>query len=146
VYIAAALGVYVVGVTFFARQEAGRSSRLSLSGALIVLNAGLAGLLVLWYGPWSRYLSWNSAPSARMTSLLLMLAAAVVINRRAFSALASPAPERVQGAVKVMLLSLITLDATIIYAKLGSDGVAIAAGTILLLVPSLVIGRWLYVT
>jgi 4-hydroxybenzoate polyprenyltransferase len=146
VYIAAALGVYVMGVTLFARQEAGRSSRLSLTGALIVLNAGLVGLLVLWYGPWSRHLSWSSAPSARTTSLILMAAAAFMINRRALTALASPSPERVQGAVKVMLLSLITLDATLIYAKLGSDGIAVAAGTMLLLVPSLLIGRWLYVT
>jgi 4-hydroxybenzoate polyprenyltransferase len=146
VYIAAALGVYVMGVTFFARHEAGRSSRLSLTGALIVLNAGLALLLVLWYGPWSRYLSWNSDPSSRTTSLILILAAAFVINRRAFAALGSPSPDRVQGAVKVMLMSLITLDATLIYAKLGSEGVAVAAGTILLLVPSLLIGRWLYVT
>jgi 4-hydroxybenzoate polyprenyltransferase len=146
VYIAAALGVYVMGVTFFARQEAGRSSRLSLTGALIVLNAGLALLLVLWYGPWSRYLSWNSDPAARTTSLILILASTFIINRRALTALGSPSPERVQGAVKVMLMSLITLDATLIYAKLGSEGVAVAAGTILLLVPSLLIGRWLYVT
>jgi len=146
VYIAAALGVYVMGVTWFARQEARQSSRAGLTFGMLVLNAGLAGLLVLWYGPWSRYLSWNSDPSARTTSLILMLAAAFIINRRAFTALGDPAPGRVQGAVKVMLLSLITLDATIIYAKLGSEGVAIAAGTMLLLVPSLVIGRWLYVT
>lgn len=146
VYIAAALGVYVMGVTLFARQEARQSSRAGLTAGLLVLNAGLALLLVLWYGSWSRYLSWNSDPSARMTSLILMLAAAFIINRRALAALAAPAPERVQGAVKVMLLSLITLDATLIYAKLGSEGVAIAAGTMLLLIPSLVIGRWLYVT
>ena len=146
IWIAAALGVYIMGVTWYARSEAGRSSRLSLTGATFVLNAGLAGLLVLWYGPWSRYLSWNPAPTSELTSLALLGAVAVMINRRALSGLLDPTPQRVQASVKVMLLSLITIDATLIYAKLGADGIPIAAATVLLLVPSLVIGRWLYVT
>lgn len=146
IWIAAALGVYIAGVTWFARQEAGRSSRLSLTWGVLVLNAGLSGLLILWYGPWSRYLAWNPAPSAEFTSLALLGAVAVMINRRALGSVINPAPESVQASVKVMLLSLITLDATIIYAKLGTDGVPIAAATVLLLVPSMLIGRWLYVT
>lgn len=146
VFIAAALGIYVAGVTWFARKEAQRSSRTGLLGAIVVLNCGLALLLVLSYGVWSRYLSWNGAPEARTASLLLLAMVAVMINRRALAAVRDPAPPLVQAAVKVMLLSIITLDAAVIYAKLGGDGLVFAAATMLLLVPSLVIGRWLYVT
>jgi 4-hydroxybenzoate polyprenyltransferase len=146
VFIAAALGIYVAGVTWFAKKEAERSSRSGLIAATAVINLGLGLLLLLSYGVWSRYLSWNGAPDARTSSLLLLAMVAVIVNRRAFAAITDPSPKLVQAAVKVMLLSIITLDAGLIYAKLGADGIAFAAATILLLVPSLAIGRWLYVT
>jgi len=146
VFIAAALGIYVVGVTWFARKEAQRSSRSGLVAATIVIDLGLGLLLVLSYGVWSRYLSWNGAPDARTSSLLLLGVVSVIINRRAIAAIGDPSPHVVQAAVKVMLLSIITLDAAVVYAKLGSDGLVFAAATMLLLVPSLAIGRWLYVT
>jgi len=146
VFIAAALGAYVAGVTLFAKKEAEQSSRTALIGATVVINLGLVLLLLLSYGVWSRYLSWNGAPDARTSSLLLLAFVALMVNRRALAAITDPSPRLVQAAVKVMLLSIITLDAGLIYAKLGSEGMAFAAATMLLLVPSLAIGRWLYVT
>ena len=146
VFIAAALGIYVAGVTWFARKEAEQSARRGLIAATVVINVGLGLLLVLSYGAWSRYLSWNGAPEARTSSLLLLAMVAVMVNRRIFAAIADPSPPVVQAAVKVMLLSIITLDAALIYAKLGSEGFVLAATTVMLLAPSLVIGRWLYVT
>jgi 4-hydroxybenzoate polyprenyltransferase len=146
VYIAAALGIYVAGVTWFARKEAARSSRGSLLAAAALVNLGLALLLVLSYGVWSRYLSWNGAPEARTSSLLLLAMVTVIVNRRIVAAIADPSPRLVQAAVKVMLLSIITLDAAVIYAKLGSEGFVLAATTVMLLAPSLAIRRWLYVT
>ena len=146
VFIAAALGIYVVGVTWFARREAERSSRTGLIAATVVINLGLGLLLFLSYGVGSRYLSWNGAPEARMSSLLLLGIVAVMINRRAIAGISNPSPQLVQAAIKVMLLSIITLDATLIFAKLGSDGIVFAGATVLLLLPSLAIGRWLYMT
>lgn len=146
VFIAAALGIYIVGVTLFAKKEAERSARPPLIVATVVLNVGLALLLLLSYGEWSRYLSWNGAADARSSSLMVLAAFAVIINRRAIAAVLDPSPRLVQAAVKTMLLSIITLDAAVIYAKLGGDGIAFAVATCLLIVPSLAIGRWLYVT
>jgi 4-hydroxybenzoate polyprenyltransferase len=146
VFMAAALGIYVAGVTWFAKKEAGHSSRAGLIAATVVINVGLGLLLLLSYGVWSRFLSWNGAPDARTPSLLFLAFVALMLNRRALAAVSDPSPRLVQGAVKVMLLSIISLDAGLIYAKLGSDGVAFVAATFLLLVPSLAIGRWLYVT
>lgn len=146
VFVAASLGVYVAGVTWFAREEAGQSARSGLIGAAITVNAGLGLLLVLSYGVWSRHLSWSGAPEARTSSLLLLAMVAVMVNRRIVAAVADPSPRVVQAAVKVMLLSIITLDAALIYSKLGSDGFVLAATTVMLLAPSLIIGRWLYVS
>lgn len=146
VYIAAALGIYVAGVTLFAKKEAERSTRNGLIAALVVINIGLGLLLLLSYGVLSRYLSWNGASDARTASLLFVAFVALMLNRRALAAITDPSPRLVQAAVKVMLLSIITLDAGLIYAKLGGDGIAFAAATFLLLAPALAIGRWLYVT
>ena len=54
-----------------------------------------------------------------------------------------PTPEKVQAAVKLSILSLIWLDATMAVAVSGpAEGVAIAA----LLIPALVLGRRVYST
>jgi len=146
VFIAAALGIYVVGVTLFAKKEAEKSTRSGLIAATVVINIGLGLLLLLSYGVLSRYLSWNGAADARTPSLLFLAFIALMLNRRAVTAIGDPSPQRVQAAVKVMLLSIISLDAGLIYAKLGGDGIAFVVATFVLIVPSLAIGRWLYVT
>lgn len=144
-WVAGALGVYIIGVTWFARQEAQRSGRQSLLAATLVINAGLAGLMLLTYGRFGVRVNWSGAANA--SSVLLVLGViALVIDRRIAAAVADPAPRNVQAAVKVMLLSIITLDAAITYFKLGSEGAPYAAATAALLVPSLVMARWLYVT
>jgi hypothetical protein len=54
-----------------------------------------------------------------------------------------PVPPKVQAAVKLSILSLIWLDATMAIALSGpAAGVAIAA----LLIPALLLGRWVYST
>jgi 4-hydroxybenzoate polyprenyltransferase len=146
VFIAAALGIYVAGVTLFAKKEAEKSTRSGLITATVVINIGLGLLLLLSYGVLSRYVSWNGAADARTPSLLFLAFIALMLNRRAVSAIGDPSPQRVQAAVKVMLLSIISIDAGLIYAKLGSDGIAFVAATFVLIVPSLAIGRWLYLT
>jgi hypothetical protein len=101
--------------------------------------------MLLTYGRFGVRVNWSGA--ANGSSVLLVLGIiALVIDRRIAAAVADPAPHNVQAAVKVMLLSIITLDAAIIYFKLGSEGALYAAATALLLIPSLVIARWLYVT
>jgi 4-hydroxybenzoate polyprenyltransferase len=144
-WVAGALGVYIVGVTWFARQEAGTSRRPSLLAAAIVINLGLAGLMLLTHGRIGVRLNWSGAASPASVLLVLGMIA-LIINRRIARAVGDPVPRHVQAAVKVMLLSIITLDATLIYFKLGEDGAPWAVATAALLLPSLLIGRWLYMT
>jgi len=80
--------------------------------------------------------------SPQLYWLLLALLMFGVIRRGLVAAL-DPAPQKVQAAVKLSILSLIWLDATMAVAVSGPGaGVAIAA----LLIPALMLGRWVYST
>jgi 4-hydroxybenzoate polyprenyltransferase len=144
-WIAAALGTYVAGVTLFARQEAGRSRPAALWLAAVVVNAGLAGLMLLAYDRFALKLSWSGEADAT-AALLVLVMIAVTIDRRITAAIFDPSPAKVQVTVKVMLMSIIMLDATLIFFKLGTPGAWYAVGTAALLLPTVLIGRWLYIT
>lgn len=137
VMVPVGLGIYITGVTWFARTEARISSRGQLIGAMLVVNLGLA-TLIGWVMNW---------PGANRTAVLLALAIIVLtINRRLAAAVAQPVPERVQPAIRTMLLSIIVLDATLIAHRLGPDGAGYAIATVLLLIPAMFLGRWIRMT
>lgn len=144
-YVAAALGLYIVGVTWFARNEASRSGRAQLALSAVVINLGLGGLLLLTYGPAALTVSWNGG-GEELTALVLLAVIALTINRRVVAACLRPEPSLVQTAVKTMLLSLITLDAALIYFKLGPAGVVPAMCVVAMLAPAVLLGRWMAIT
>jgi 4-hydroxybenzoate polyprenyltransferase len=133
---AAGIGIYIAGVTWFSRSEAGESKSATLFTSLTVMIAGVAvfgsSLQFAWIQGGSRQIYW-----------LLLAALMFGVARRGIVAALDPAPEKVQAAVKLSILSLIWLDATMAVAVSGpAAGVAIAA----LLIPALVLGRWVYST
>lgn len=138
ILVACALGLYVAGITWFARHEAQQSRRWSLVGAAAVVNLALAWMLALVLG-----VNWRSVAD-RGYPLFVFAAILVTIDRRLLRAIRSLAPRDVQGAVRVMLLSIITLDAVFVLAQSGDPW--LAGGVALLVVPALLVGRWLYVT
>jgi 4-hydroxybenzoate polyprenyltransferase len=144
-WVAAALGVYIIGVTWFARTEARDSSRRSLLVGVIVANVGLVALVALANLSVAQFAGWNGGGDAVMCAVALGVIA-LTIDRRASAALLDPSPANVQVAVKIMLLSLVTIDATMIYFKLGPPGTTYAVATLLLLVPAVLVGRWIAVT
>jgi hypothetical protein len=151
VIVAAGMGIYVAGVTWFARKEAEQSGRGGLIFGQVVMNLGLV-LLAAWMTPqmqpvWQQ-LEWffNLPPAQSWRPLAMLGIVAVVVNRRAVAATSNPGPGQVQSAVRIMLLSIITIDATLIYATLGDPGVPIAAGVVALLVPSFILGKWMTMT
>ena len=74
--------------------------------------------------------------------VLLGLLTATVL-RRCATAVFDPQPQHVQLAVKHSILSLIWLDAATVWYTAGSTpALAIAA----LLIPALLLGRWVYST
>jgi len=76
--------------------------------------------------------------------LLALAVIALIINRRLVKTLFDPVPEKVQPAVKGMLMSLVVLDGMMVFFKTGSPEYALA--TVALLAPALLLGRWIFVT
>jgi 4-hydroxybenzoate polyprenyltransferase len=133
---AAGIGVYIVGVTWFARSEAETSPRVSLMAAMGIMTGGVIVLAAsAVYVP-------KLTIELHIYWLLLALLSFSVLRRCAAAAL-DPRPEKVQAAVKHSILSLIWLDAATAIAVAGPlPGLAIAA----LLIPALILGRWVYST
>ena len=139
VHVAIGMGIYITGVTWFARTEDATSHRGQLTAAVIVINAGLATLLT-----YAGLATSDGQQQSNMSVLLLMALIIVSINRRLVGAVMDPRPERVQPAVGVLLLSLIMLDATLALAKTGQTGPALLIAS--LLVPAVLLRRWLPMT
>jgi 4-hydroxybenzoate polyprenyltransferase len=133
--MAIGLGIYIAGVTWFARTEAVQSRKLSLSGGIGVVNLGLVSLTGLMI---------NSPTSTATPALILLGMVALTINARLFRALSDPSPKTVQQGVRLMLLSLITLDASLILFQTGDP---IYAGvTLALLLPATQLSRFIPMT
>lgn len=140
--IAAGLGIYITGVTWFARGEATISRRLQLLAALVVI---LAGMFVLWSYPQQMppesLLPMLQAKPQSWTMLWAMLGC--IIGWRAMRAIMLPEPAYVQAAVKTGILSIIVLDAVVVFAVHGPIA---SIAIFLLLIPTIALGLWVYST
>lgn len=134
---AGGIGLYIAGVTWFARSEAGRSGRGSLSAASLVMVGGI-GLLAAIYRQLPPELPASLASENLWLALLGLLA--FVIVRRSAVAIVDPTPRRVQAAVRNGLWSLIVLDAAValLVGPLAWSLVILAC-----LVPTVVLGQWI---
>ncbi|HND54502.1 MAG TPA: hypothetical protein PLV92_18955, partial [Pirellulaceae bacterium] len=138
--VAAGIGVYIIGVTWFARSEATTSQRLPLILGLVVMAAGIACLGI--FPQYAKEYGLSRIKPAFLWQIML-LALFVPIFRRGMNAVIHPSPQRVQAAVKNCILSLIMLDAAIsVVVGHHQWGLVI----LLLLVPTLLLGRWVYST
>ncbi len=136
---AVGMGVYVAGVTWYARREAEASEGWHLAGAILVMLAGIVCLGLL-----HRNLPPGFRPALPERWWLLMLALlGLPIARRCVMTIADPTPERVQAAVKQCLLSIVIFDAAVTFV-VGNwyDAVSVLS----LLVPAVLLGRWVYST
>ncbi|EAQ80980.1 UbiA family prenyltransferase [Blastopirellula marina] len=137
---AGGIGVYIAGVTWFARSEAKESSRAMLIFGFVVLVIGL-GLFVAAPLMGSSIVHLRSMTTFGWCGLMTLLAISII--RRCVIAIADPSPGNVQVAVKQALLSLITLNAGLVLGVCGAFWAVIVA---LLIVPMLLLGRWVYST
>ena len=134
------MGVYVMGITLFARDEAsaGRRPQL-LAGALVMsiglLVAGLAPLVSMeveaanvphWLVE-GRLIAWLALWGVLGVSILIRCGQAII----------NPVPQRMQSAVGNAIMSLITLDAVLVLAFCGEQW----AVTVLALLVWFVLGR-----
>ena len=134
IYVAAVVGLYIVGVTWFARTEARISKKSQLAGAGTVMAIAL--LLAL---PTPL---WIAGETSSVFFPYLLVALGFLIGIPAAEAVAEPKPVRVQLAVKRALLGLVVLDAVLATALSGAAGLLI----LILLLPVMYLGRWIYTT
>ncbi|MDB5312287.1 MAG: prenyltransferase [Gemmataceae bacterium] len=136
VHVAGVVGVYIVGVTWFARTEAGASRRWHLLAAAGVIGAALVLALTL-----RARLPESPGPGAVLFPYLLV-AFGFLVGVPVAQAVRTPGPKEVQRAVKRCVLGLVALDAVLATAFVGAPGLFV----LLLLPPALVLGKWVYST
>ena len=134
--VAGAIGVYITGLTWFARTEATESRPTQLGLATAVMMAGIA------------MLAWLPDVSQRVVPLpdkwrLFLTIIGMLIGWRCVRATIDPTPGHVQTAVGLAILSLVVLDAAACYAVCGMRP---ALMILVLLLPAMVAGRWIRMT
>lgn len=139
------LGLYIVGVTLFARTEAKTSRRSQLVFAQLLFNAGiaiLAGLVLTWPDR-----VWPPRDSTQM-SLIMLGVIAFTLNRRALAAVFNPEPLQVQVTIKLLLLSYVMLCATLVYWTMPPEsyGMWHALATAALIAPATILSRFIPMT
>ena len=136
--IAGGLGIYVAGITWFARSEAKTSERRLLVFGFAVMTAGI---VLLGMFPYFSAMPLRFRAPIFWPTLLIVLMSSIV--RLCVFAITKPEPTRVQRAVKQSLFTLIVLDAAVVLA-LCQPPYAIAV--IVLLLPTVLLGKWVYST
>jgi len=134
VHLACVVGLYIAGVTWFARTEARASSRTALRAAAAVMLAGL----VLALPVAEEVRPGRSSPFF----IYLLVGLGFLVGIPVCEAVALPLPARVQVAVKRAILGLVVLDAVLATALVGTGGLVL----LVLLPPALYLGRWIYST
>jgi 4-hydroxybenzoate polyprenyltransferase len=140
-YLAGVVGLYILGVTWFARTEATISKQGSLLDAASVIGVASMGALILggWVLDIARLFEYH--PESLLYPGLLLVWAGF-LGKPLDAAVNEPTPQRVQAAVKTCILGLIGLDALLAFCVVGWPGLLI----LLLLPPALLLGRWVYST
>jgi 4-hydroxybenzoate polyprenyltransferase len=140
--VAGGIGVYIVGVTWFARTEASASNRLALLLATVV---GAAGVLMLACFP--RVTGAEELTAAVREDMqrwnMLWGLLGTLIAWRCIWAIIDPRPLLVQRAVRQCIFSLIVLDAVVTFAVAGFMPAMLI---MLLLLPTMFLGRFIHST
>ena len=129
-HLATVVGVYIIGVTWFARTEEKRSNPEILRAAAFVL---LGALLLTLAVP-------VRVPSGTTSPLFpyLLVAFGFIVGIPVLRAIRQPTPDNVQAGVKRCILGLVGLDALLASVFVGTPGLLL----LLLLPPALWLGKW----
>ena len=134
-WVSVSLGILISGLTYFARNEGRPQSRSPLVAGAAIILLGLTGLAST---------GWTVSEPGNLGRifplLILMLSAPVAI--RFILAIRACQPQQVQFAVISLLKSLIVYDASICLL-VGQPNFYYALVVLSLLLPSLLLGKWI---
>src|SRR5262249_21688280 len=125
VHLAAIVGIYIVGVTWFARTEARTSNQRMLIAAASVMAAGLLLALPVPIG--------LQPNIGTLVFPYLLVVLGFLVGVPVWRAISAPTPPHVQAAVKRAIMGLVVLDAVVSLPFAGLWGLLI----LVLLVPAL---------
>jgi 4-hydroxybenzoate polyprenyltransferase len=138
--VAGGIGLYIAGVTIFARSEARESGRMQLTLGIVVMLLGIATVAstTTWVtgGEWPPF-------DVRGNWYVFWALFGMLIGYRCLRAVMEPRPELVQAAVRNCIFSLIVMDAA---ACLAVQEIQWGIVILLLLLPTMFLGRWIYST
>lgn len=132
--IAIAMFVYITGVTWFARHEAGESSRGGLMAGCLV---ALSGIGVHIYSA----ITSEAPESPRLGATIALSLIAGNVALRCRNAIAASHPVLLQKTVGFMLLNLIFIDAAMTFCMTGSG--QLASTVVILVIPATLMKRYI---
>jgi 4-hydroxybenzoate polyprenyltransferase len=136
--LALVIGLYIGGVTWFARTEARTSSQPMLVGAAVVMLVSFVLALTV---P-ALALETVSRSQVSLFFPYLLAGFGCYLGVAVIAAIRRPDPTRVQPVITRAILGLVILDALLASAFVGTLGLLLAV----LLIPGIILGRWLYST
>lgn len=134
-FLAALMAVYVTGITVFARGESGQDDprRLTLTAVAAIAPICLLALSRILFPDLVPY--WHGKIHAG--------ALLVVVGFAMTRAVLTPQPAQIQQAIKLAVLGIIVFDAAMVaYMRPFVASLAV----LLLLIPAIWLGRWIYST
>jgi 4-hydroxybenzoate polyprenyltransferase len=132
--VAAALGVYIAGVTWLARSEARESSRRQLALATLVILGGMALLALV------PEITDRSLPISAERWYLLFAVLGGLTAVRCVRPILSPDPRTVQMAVMHCIHAIVIFDALACFMGRGPNGALLV---FLFLPLTIMTGRWI---
>ena len=146
--VAAGMLLYVMGVTRFARREAEAAPRLDVISTTLGFNLGLL-LVAMSHKFLPEWAARLALPPSGSTTLSFNIAVAIWVsvvlatNGMVLRALVGTEPLKVQQAVKTCILAIIGIDADVTALVCGPVWACVILA---LLLPTVVLGRWVYST
>jgi 4-hydroxybenzoate polyprenyltransferase len=139
-FVAGGMGTYVAGVTWYARYEAVEGRRGTLVFGTVVMAVGIC---VLAFFPQLAATQRTFFIEPTFVWPMAVFLISVTILRRCFAGALDPQPQRIQAAVKQCLMSIIILNASVCLLTCPWYW---AVSVLVLLLPALLLGRWVYST
>ena len=131
---ACAMGSYIIGVTWLARNEASTNTSLQLLPSIVLINLIFSVMALILF---------QTSFQDSLAPWFLLVLSIGLINRSLIKALSTPEPVPIQKAVKACLLCYIPLTGALASGLFPSWE---SFSILLLLAPATWMGKWIYST